>query len=77
MIAAAVALLSTAAEICTAATAMAHGMSVVTGNLERVCFSWNRQRSRGAPFDTPRIESGATQGEGWVLGGQKNLPHPE
>ena len=59
MITAAVALLSTAAEICTAATAMAHGMTVVTGNLERVCFSWNRQRCRGAPFDTPRIKSAA------------------
>ena len=72
MIAAVVALLSRAAEICTAATAMAHGMTVVTGTLERVCFSWNRQRCRGAPFDTPRIKSGATQGEGWVLGGHES-----
>ena len=33
---------------------------------------WNRQRRRGAPFDTPRIKPGATQGEGWVLGGRKS-----
>ncbi len=41
-------------------------------SLERVRFSWNRQRRRGAPFDTPRIKPGATQGEGWVLGGRKS-----
>ena len=40
--------------------------------LARVRFTWNRQRCRGAPFDTPRIKSGATQGEGWVVGGQKS-----